>query len=348
MKIESTPIVTKQYLKDSIGEAAIIEYYLRVPIQSGLFKSPLRTDNNPTCSLYLNTAGEIRMKDFGNGFNGNFISIVMEKFGITYSQALKKIYQDMKGGKIPEVSSIPTLPTEKEYKQISVTLGTMETKDLNYWKQFGITPDILELYKVFKCEHVWINYQEDMYPHYSTSPRMPIYGYYFGTNRWKIYFPTKQSLRFLCNTDTIQGLKQLPDTGDLVIVTKSMKDVMSFRALGLWAIAPQGESNRLSAELVHNLKSRFTNVIINYDWDTAGKLSMIKVRNEYQLACVAISSYRKNQGYKDISDLIKGLGFEDAKKEVNKVLQLLKDNKLRTKSCKAIRYERESRSQINL
>src|SRR5690606_12407025 len=105
----------------------------------------------------------------------------------------------------------------------------------------------------------------------NSSPINPIYGYYFGkkegVEQWKIYFPKKRSHRFLLNTSVIQGLKQLPKTGDVVVVTKSYKDVMALYELGIPAIAPQAESVVLTRKQGETLTKRFKYIITNGDWD---------------------------------------------------------------------------------
>ena len=64
MKFEIEPTITKQYLLDRASQETYLEYYLDIPVKKGLFKSPLRKDNNPTCSFYKNKSGDIILKDF--------------------------------------------------------------------------------------------------------------------------------------------------------------------------------------------------------------------------------------------------------------------------------------------
>lgn len=51
MKLEFEPTITKQYLLDRASQETYLEYYLGIPVKKGLFKSPLRADNNPTLLL---------------------------------------------------------------------------------------------------------------------------------------------------------------------------------------------------------------------------------------------------------------------------------------------------------
>ena len=86
--------VTKELILNKVSEETIMEHYLGVPVKKGLFKSPLRKDNHPTCAFYRNKHGELIFKDFGSDTSGNFISVVMYKFNCTYGTALNIIAND--------------------------------------------------------------------------------------------------------------------------------------------------------------------------------------------------------------------------------------------------------------
>ena len=91
---DTTPNITKQFLLEHNSQETYIEYYLGIPIQKGLIKSPLRPDNTPTCSFYMNKCGDIIFKDFSGDFSGNFINVVMYKNACNYHKALKIIASD--------------------------------------------------------------------------------------------------------------------------------------------------------------------------------------------------------------------------------------------------------------
>lgn len=96
MDITFEPIViTKDLILSRVPEEKILMYYLGLPIRKGLYKSPLRHDERPTCAFYRSkTNGRIMFKDFGNGFCGDFVSIVMCKFNCSYYKALQIIAND--------------------------------------------------------------------------------------------------------------------------------------------------------------------------------------------------------------------------------------------------------------
>lgn len=51
MVLEYEPKITKKYLLERQSQETYLEYYLGIPVKKGLFKSPLRNDNSPTCSF---------------------------------------------------------------------------------------------------------------------------------------------------------------------------------------------------------------------------------------------------------------------------------------------------------
>jgi hypothetical protein len=95
MEITLEPIrVTKELILSKVSEERLMEFYLGIPVKKGLFKSPLRQDNHPTCAFYRNKNGDLIFKDFSGAFCGNFISVVMEKFQCSFAKALQIIGND--------------------------------------------------------------------------------------------------------------------------------------------------------------------------------------------------------------------------------------------------------------
>ena len=93
----------------------------------------------------------------------------------------------------------------------------------------------------------------------------------------------EKGLRFLNNLPSrkLQGYKQLPKTGDLLVITKSMKDLISLHGFGIAAVAPASESTFCSDKQIEEFKNRFKHILIVYDHDKAGKYNMAKIRHKY-------------------------------------------------------------------
>lgn len=73
----------------------------------------------------------------------------------------------------------------------------------------------------------------------------------------------------------------LPKHGEILVITKSMKDCMTLYSLGITAIAPISENCFLSEAQYKRLKERFKHIVVFYDNDRPGLRAMIKIRKEF-------------------------------------------------------------------
>lgn len=331
MKFEFEPTITKAYLLERATQETYLEYYLGIPVKKGLFRSPLRDDKSPTCAFYKNVQGDIIFKDFNGSFSGNFISVVMYKYNCSYYTALRIIANDFgyikhsrltKNTKPIKIST--TTFEDTGGANIQIEAKDFDAHELDWWNQYGITKEILKKFKVYSCKTVFLNGR--IFTHSSFSK--PIYGYYRGktdVELWRIYFPRNRDLRFLSNWKSymIQGSKQLPKEGDLLVITKSMKDVMCLYNMGITAIAPNSENLFLTEKQYAKLKKRFKRIVLFYDNDLPGIHNMNKFHKEYNIPCIWIP--RKYKA-KDISDFYKLYGYEKTK-------ELIEYGKERINNC---------------
>lgn len=321
------PKITKEFLLSKNSEETYMSTYLRVPIKRGLFCSPLRKDHKPTCSFCHSKKGELMYHDFGTGFHENFVGVVMEIHKCSYQEALNVIAEDF--GYISKAEDRPAVKIkvsnvkleEKTETLIQIKPKAFSEQELKWWKGFGVTEKTLKKYKVFSCDSIFLN--GDYFS--SSNPRVPIYGYYCGKKNgqelWRIYFPSKRSFRFLSNVGKsyIQGAKQLPKTGDVLLITKSQKDVMLAYELGIPAIAPCSEVLFLSNKQIQHLKKRFKIIVVCYDTDITGihNLKQIKVKHPDLHTFFIPRKY----GVKDISDFFKKYGEEETRRLAGELLK---------------------------
>ena len=141
-------------------------------------------------------------------------------------------------------------------------------------------------------------------------------------NHFKIYRPLGDKYTKWRNDleeYDIQGFKQLPKTGDLLIITKSLKDVMCFYEMGYNAISPASESTWLPDIALEDVKKRFKRIILMFDRDITGIKYLRKISLKTGLEPLLVNKKFKA---KDISDAIRNNGFDEVKdwfdKEVNK------------------------------
>lgn len=309
--------VTKEMLLKSHSEEYYMSYYLEIPTNKGLFCSPLRSDNNPTCSFFRTASGVLKMKDFATGFSGDFINVVMEKYKVAYHRALRIVANDFDIIHYDDLIKNELIAQDNGIKIeqntpaiIQVTVGEFSDRDLRWWAQFGITLETLKKFKVFRANYVFLNGSvTSTYQDYD-----PSYAYYFGKKdgleQWKIYYPFRKKFRFLLNCTHTQGLNQLPSSGDILVITKSLKDVMSLYELGISAIAPQSEVVVVDAKEIDRIRPFYTHLIWNGDPDKAGYLFMIKNRKQYSGTCM---TFDKKCNAKDVSDYIKMYGLNKTK-----------------------------------
>lgn len=322
---EIGPKITKEFLLSKNTEETYMTTYLGIPVKKGLQISPLRTDHKPTVSFYRGDHG-LYFCDFGTGLKLDFIGVVMEIFKCTYSKALTIIAEDFgyiekpKNRQLTKIKQSKVVLEEKQEAQIQITPREFTDSELKWWKSFGVNKETLKKYKVFACEDVFLNGNYFA----SSSPYTYMFGYYsgkkLGQELWRIYMPQKKQFRFLSNTSKgfIQGAKQLPDTGDVLVITKSLKDVMCLSEFGVAAIAPCSEVLFISKQQLKALKSRFKKIIVFYDNDQPGIEGMRKIKKNFpELDFFWIP---RSLGAKDTSDFVKKYGVAKTKECLSKVL----------------------------
>lgn len=324
--------ITKEYLLSKATQETYLEYYLGLKVRKGLYKSPLRKDNSPTCAFFRGNNGDIVFKDFSGHFCGDFVKVVRYRNGnCSYQTALNIIandfgYTHFRGlTKNPKPIQISTTNfVDKGSSEIRVEIQPFTAEELQWFGEIGITEKILKKFKVFSCKTVFLN----NVIHTVSSAKYPSFGYYRGKNSsgielWRIYYPNRKSYRFISNwkATMIQGGQQLPEKGDVLVVTKSMKDVMCLYSLGITSIAPNSENLFLTQAQYENLKKRFNHIVLFYDNDKAGLSNMWKFRHQYpDLKCV----WLPKDTAKDISDFYRKYGREETLQIIYKAYRYLK------------------------
>lgn len=327
------PKVTKDLILSKYSEEQLMEFYLHIPVKKGLFRSPLRDDKCPTCSFYRNKSGELIFKDFATGQHLNVFGVVQILFNCTYYQALKIIANDMN---IAHDESLPkntgkinnsyTKIKEVEVSKIQVEIQDFTDLELKWWKRYGVSEDILKLFNVYSCKHVFLNGTlcAKSQQHY------PIFGYYGkkyqGLELWRCYFPKRKEYRFISNwpSKKIQGYEQIPKSGKLLIITKSMKDCLSMYSCGLTAIAPCSENLFIPETILNDLKTRFKYIVVFYDNDLPGIKNMKKIKKSHpELNYFYIP---RKYGVKDFSDFYSEYGRKTTMETIKHYIYRLGSN----------------------
>jgi len=326
----SNDILHTDVILEKITEFDIFKFYCpRFIDRNKKFCSELREDKRPSASI-VNYNGNLLYKDFGYpDHTFNCFGYVQFKYGITFTEALISTDFNLR---LASTNGIIKTKTPKLYgkqeidKKVTVIRKKRRPwyiKDAIFWSKFGITKEILINFAVEPIDYYWIN--ENRF-----SCKTITYAFRF-SNKFKIYAPYETDLKWFSNTnkDIIQGYTQLPEEGDVLYITSSLKDVMCLYAMRMHSIALQSEMQMPTMVLMQMLKKRFKRIVIFYDNDTPGQSMASKICSEYQLDNLHIPS---NWNAKDVSDAISVQGFNKVKQFIYEKIRKITDKKEQTKN----------------
>jgi 5S rRNA maturation endonuclease (ribonuclease M5) len=317
-------LITREDILKCITQEEIYSYYLGESVADlGIFHSPLREDNIPSFALYFHRHYRdiLMFKDFATNDCGDFVVLVMKMFNLGYYDALNKIAFDLGLSSFSvDVSKQLTNYTKIVHRdKINLGIKSREwmVKDRDYWLSYGIKKSTLVRYKVFPISYIFYN---------DVAVKAANLAYAYVEQKddrvsYKIYQPLEPKIKkWINNADyTVhQGYKQLPDTGELLIITKSLKDVMSIHdTLNIAAIGLQSESVMMKETVMQEYKSRFKKVICLFDNDEAGKKLSLGFTQRYGVPHFFVPELPK---VTDFSDLVKAKGQEQAVQILNQLI----------------------------
>lgn len=307
-------------LLDKLTDYDIYSYYVGQFKIGKLFNSPLRSDDkNPSFAIFKGINGGLFFKDHGSGEGGNAIKFVKLYKNINTKDELERellrIVRKMNpnsGNVIRTYSySVDSGPTD-----IGIVRQPFTDVDKRYWKQFHISIDTLRKFQVFSIKYFLCNrvvrgtYKE-------TSP---MYAYKVD-DKFKIYRPLASKYtkwRTNLTNRNVQGLSELPvEGGNLLIITKSLKDVMCLYEMGFNAIAASSETTFIPDDILDSLRHKWKNVIMLYDRDKTGMLESRKYSKQYKLDALFV---HKRFKAKDVSDAVKDNSYNEVKQWLTQTL----------------------------
>ena len=326
---ESIIELNKDYILARVTEEQIFRKYCPVNFElNTAFCSPLREDTKPSFSIYEGLNG-IRYKDFATGESGScfdFVTKIVNTEG--FFNTLKRIANDfgLFNYKLNPLALASIVHKDKirklTRKRISIKVRKWSKNDAEFWLQYHIPCKLLVTYNIVPVENYWINDKEDndilVYRYNKTNP---CYSFEFGSGVRKLYCPYSRDFKWINNTNSgvYSGLYQLDKTGKVLVVTKSMKDVLVWKVLGFNAVAPQTEASELNSDVIKDIKERFNKVYINFDNDSTGK-EWSKINAEkYGLEELFMP---EEDNIKDISDYIKKKDMKKLKELINNMIDV--------------------------
>lgn len=309
--------ITLDWILSKVTEYDIYAKYIGQFKVGMIYNSPFRKDKNPSFGIYYSKrTKQLLFKDHGTGECGNvikFVSLFTDK--TEYNDILSDIVDKL------NITNNTKLVSSKQYippteTVIGVVRQEFTDVDINYWKQFNISINTLKKFNVNSIKYYLCN--GIVKGTYKRENPMYAYKVY---NNFKIYRPLADKYTKWRNNLTdydIQGYEQLPQKGDILFITKSMKDVMCLYEMGYPAVSPSSESTFLPKDVLEQLKTRFKRIIILFDRDVAGVKRSRKLSRETGLEAMFINKKFKA---KDISDAVKANNFEEIKNWLNETIK---------------------------
>lgn len=321
-KIQNNEKITLEWILSKVTEYDIYSAYIGNFKVGMIYNSPFRQDKNPSFGCYYSRkTKQLMFKDHGTGDCGNVIKFVSLLTGLTnYPDILNDIVNKLK------ITNNTQLASSKQYipsteTVIGVVRQEFTQTDTDYWSQFHISLPTLKKFgvssiKYYLCNGIVKGIYKDTNPMYA----------YKVYNHFKIYRPLADKYTKWRNNLTesdIQGYKQLPKTGNVLIITKSLKDVMCLYEMGIPAISPSSESTFISDRLIKALLKRFKRILVCFDRDVPGVRYLRKISLKTGLEPILVNKKFKA---KDISDAIKLNGFETIKNWLEYELRRTRQN----------------------
>lgn len=311
--------ISMKDLLSMLDDESIYTYYLgKIQIKK-LINSPLRNDDkNPSFAIFRGKEGKLFFKDHGTGQGGDSLKFIKTIKGINTKEELEKELLRIVRKTNPNMIIRQALYNQNTSNTVDIGIvrQPFTETDRQYWKQFHISLDTLKKYQVFSIKYYLSNrlvrgiYKDDN----------PMYAYKV-SNGFKIYRPLSSKYtkwRTNLTTKDVQGMSELPKHGGkLLIITKSLKDVMCLYEMGFYAIAASSETTFIPEDIIKSLCCKWKNILILYDRDETGMLEARKYSKQYKFDTFFV---HKKFKAKDISDAVKNNGFDVVKHWLNKTL----------------------------
>lgn len=276
-------VITKRDIYSRVNSLEIFKNYCENFKVGVDFNSPFRQDSTPSFAI-IEGKTEYIFKDLGTGESGDCFDFVSQLYNLSYFETLSKIATDFNFPKshgyfFKDMSHIKTSVKEMTDEELQALLSVNKKsvlkvkvrewckEDALYWKSQGVTYKTLQYYNVKPIEYIFVG---------DHITKADTHAYVFiemkdDVETYKIYQPfNKKGLKWLSSHDSSvwQGWTQLPKKGTDLIITKSMKDVMSIvSVLKVPAVAMQSENTKPKYQVIEELKERFENIYVFYDND---------------------------------------------------------------------------------
>lgn len=295
-----------------------------------VINSPFRVDRNPSFSVYFNDeTARWMFKDFGDpDVHGDVFDLAALHYDLDVQKNFVEIMQrmvkdleldlDTVRAEEPDLDSLLwSLGYEMDYS--GEDAGLLDA--YAYFKQFGITREVLSEYQVKSVKAVrYIKDGEER--KIVRRPGQHLIAYYAGSFT-KIYSPHPEKFFMYLNgkrKDYVFGYREILNRNakgiklfsmnyaprDVLVITGGEKDVLTLASLGYDAISLNSETSSIIPQAVTDLFSSYERVVVLYDLDDTGKKCAEKLAGKYgDVICITLPNELREKGGKDVSDYMK-------------------------------------------
>lgn len=271
-------MLTSDDILERVDEYSLYCHYLGYePIpHTGKYRSPIRsgaqTDDVPSFGIFYSTTShdrEFLWKDQATGQVGDIFRLVQLMHGYTSRrEAEKRVIMDFSLG-YQKTEAREKIITHEAPERTEMDIRTVDrdftVNEVAYWRALNIQRDLLSEYKTTAVKYFWLAAEQSV-PY---APKEFAFSYRIGS-KYQIYQPFETKDRKFRNNLTdahIFGLQQLKFQSPLLVITKSMKDVMHFASFGYEAISPRSENTPIAEKYLRALEQKYRHIVTFFDND---------------------------------------------------------------------------------
>lgn len=222
--------ICKEDIFENYDQVALFEKYFGSSIDfKKSYKNRLRSDRKPNCKFkYRN--GTLKFFDWAASKSYDVIQWVMDDYNLNYFDAIKKISEDFKFNKNIKPIHKPYEIEEDKIEFIQIQPKSYSEQFVNYFRQYLITEKTCQEDNVYCVNELFINNEK----WYLRDNELCIAYYFPDIDKIKILRPYVKDYKWRTNAPNtyIDGLSELTDEVDYVILLKSKKEKMLIKQLG--------------------------------------------------------------------------------------------------------------------
>ena len=316
MKANKSECESVADIMQRVSHADLLAHYLGITSLPVCINSPLRKDSHPSFFIYSPDGEKVLYRDYATGDKGDIYSLLQNKYGISFSNLLRRIASEKAFQKteLQLVSSVSNnKPFVKTPRELKVKTRDWQDYDIAYWNSYGISLEWLRYAEVYPISHKIIYKGSQRYVFHAAK-----YAYVFVERKenrisLKVYQPYAEDKRRKwdnSNDGSVVGLwTKVPKSGDRLVICSSLKDALCLWAnVGIPAIYVQSETTGLSNTAQEVLRNRFKHIFICFDNDAPGLLDGEELSLKTGFKNVVLPYFSEG---KDIADLYKAKGKEE-------------------------------------